>query len=559
MISSSKLLLALMSIALSTAAALAQSPAAKGAATPAAAGDPLGRTTPHGTVINFITSVERRDLARAAQYLGGRLGPEPKAELALQLKQLMDRGLKVDLNSLSKSPGGDTGDGLPPNRELVGEIRIGESSLEVLLDRVQQGKNPPIWLFSAETLLNLRELPSAEPQAPWLARHMPATLVENSLWGIALYRLVLVPLILLVMAAIAWVAPGLMSPVVRRLIRPASRWAGFPKQSYLGPTRLLLFAFLMWPAAQLSGTLMVRHYWSHIAVLLVAVGAGWLFMRAIDPVASGYVEHLNRTRQRHRIALVHLFRGLAKAVALATVLLVILSLEGVNLTTAIAGIGIGGIALAFAAQKTLENVFGTVMLVADQPIRVGDTCRLGDTVGTIEDIGLRSTRVRTSERTIVTVPNGQASSMVVENFAARDKMLLKHVIGLRYETTSNQLRQVLAGARKLLSGHAQVQTDSVRIRFVRFGASSLDLEISAYILATDPDAFSTIQEELLLGIMDTVEASGTTIAFPSRTTYVVATEVGLNPPRSDAARAEVRHTKDAEAHRGADAVVPARN
>jgi MscS family membrane protein len=207
----------------------------------------------------------------------------------------------------------------------------------------------------------------------------------------------------------------------------------------------------------------------------------------------------------------------------------------VNLTAAIAGIGIGGIALAFAAQKTLENVFGTVMLVADAPLRVGDTCRLGDTVGVIEDIGLRSTRVRTGERTIVTVPNGQASSMVVENFAVRDKMRFKHVVGLRYETTSHQLRQVLAGVRKLLSGHAEVEADFVRTRFVRFGASSLDLEISAYVLAVDPDAYATIQEELLLGIMDTVEASGTTIAHPSQTTYVVAREPGLTAPKSEAA------------------------
>ena len=537
MISLCRLLVALLGIALSTATALAQSPAAKGAATPPAAADPLGRTTPHDTVVNFITTVERGDLARAAQYLGGRLGSEQKAEMARQLKQLMDKGLKVDLNSLSRSPGGSADDALPLNRELVGEIRIGENRLEVLLERVQQGKNPPIWLFSAETLLNLRELPSEELQAPWLTQYLPATLVEKSLFGFALYRWILVPLTLFVIALIAWMATGLLSPPIQRFFRQRSDWGTFVAGSYVGPARLLVFALLMWLVAQFGSTLMTRQRWSHLAVLLIAVGVAWLFMRSINPVAFGYVEYLKRTHQRHRIALVHLLRGLAKAVALATVLLVILSLQGVDLTTAIAGIGIGGIALAFAAQKTLENVFGTLMLVADQPIRVGDTCRLGDTVGTIEDIGLRSTRVRTGERTIVTVPNGQASSMVVENFAARDKMLFKHVIGLHYETTSDQLRQVLAGARQLLSGHAQVETNSVRIRFMRFGASSLDLEISAYVLSTDPDAFTTIQEELLLGIMDTVEASGTTIAFPSRTTYVVAKD--LRPAKPAEARPAV--------------------
>jgi MscS family membrane protein len=158
------------------------------------------------------------------------------------------------------------------------------------------------------------------------------------------------------------------------------------------------------------------------------------------------------------------------------------------------------------------------MLVTDQPIRVGDLCRMGDTVGVIEDIGMRSTRVRTAERTIVTVPNGQASSMIVENFATRDKISFKHVIGLRYETTPDQLRQVLAGVRKLLAGHAQLQADSARVRLVRFGAPSLDLEASAYVLATALETYLKIQEELHLQIMDAVEAAGTTLAFPSQTT-----------------------------------------
>jgi MscS family membrane protein len=536
MISGSRLLLALAGIALSATAALAQSPGKGAPAAAPATADPLGRTTPHGAVLNFLAAVEKRDLPRAAQYLDGRFGPQQKAELAVQLKQLMDKRLKLDLNTLSKSPGGNPDDGLPLDRESLGEIEVGENKLEIMLDRVQRGENPTVWLFSAETLKSLRQIPKEDPQVSWMEQLLPAALVEKSLFGIALYRWVLVPLTLFVIAAIAWMATGLLSPRIQRFFRRRSGWGAFVGgTSYVGPARLLVFALLMWLVAQFGATLMTRQRWIHVALLLIAVAAAWLFMRAIDPVASGFVGYMRSTQQHHRIALVHLLRGLAKFIAVVTVLFVILSLQGVNLTAAIAGIGIGGIALAFAAQKTLENVFGTVMLVADAPLRVGDTCRLGDTVGVIEDIGLRSTRVRTGERTIVTVPNGQASSMVVENFAVRDKMRFKHVVGLRYETTSHQLRQVLAGVRKLLSGHAEVEADSVRTRFVRFGASSLDLEISAYVLAVDPDAYATIQEELLLGIMDTVEASGTTIAYPSQTTYVVAREPGLTAPKSEAA------------------------
>lgn len=559
MISGFRLLLALAGIALSIEA-LAQLPSrsASAPATAKAAEDPLGRTTPHGTVLNFIMAVERGDLARAAEYLDGELGPKHKAELALQLKLLMDKGLKVDLNSLSRSVAGRTDDGLPLNREAVGEIRIGENSLEILLDRVERGTSPPIWLFAAQTLLNLHAFPKEEPSVSRIERHLPAVLVENSLWDIALYRWVLVLLILPVLVGIAWTATGLLSSLVQRSLKPGSRWRALAGgTSFLGPARLLLFALLLWLAAQVAFTLMVRQYWTHVAVLLAAVGAAWLFMRAVNPLASGFVEYLNRTRQQHRVALVHLLRGLAKVVAVATVLLVVLSFEGIGLTTAIAGIGIGGIALAFAAQKTLENLFGTVMLVADQPVRVGDFCRLGDTVGTIEDIGLRSTRIRTLNRTIVSVPNGQATSMIVENFAARDKMWFRHVIGLRYETTSDQLRHVLANVRTLLCEHPEVETHSARIRFVKFGGSSLDCEIFAYVLATDYEAYLKIQEELLLRIMDTVEASGTAVAFPSQTMYM-AKDPGLDAEKSNAAIAQIRQSKSEATHPTADAALRAK-
>ena len=268
MTSGLRLLVALAGIALSIEA-LAQLPSPSRSALPSvqAAEDPLGRTTPHGTVLNFILAVEREDLSRAAEYLDGKLAPEHKEDLALQLKQLMDKGLKVDLNSLSRSAGGRMDDGLPLNREAVGEIRIGEKSLEILLDRVERGTNPPIWLFAAETLLNLGGFPRAELHVSWLERHLPAALTASSLWDIALYRWVLVPLILLILAGAAWVATGLLSSVIQRWVRAESPWRALARgTNLLGPARLLVFAVLLWLVAQIAFTLMTRQHWSHAKV-----------------------------------------------------------------------------------------------------------------------------------------------------------------------------------------------------------------------------------------------------------------------------------------------------
>jgi MscS family membrane protein len=130
------------------------------------------------------------------------------------------------------------------------------------------------------------------------------------------------------------------------------------------------------------------------------------------------------------------------------------------------GLGIGGLGLALAAQKTLENLFGGIMIITDEPLRVGDFCQVADHIGTVEDIGLRSTRIRTLARTVVAVPNGQLATMNVENFSLRDKLWLRHAIGLRYETSTDQMRHLLASVRSMLYAHPKIETESARIRFV---------------------------------------------------------------------------------------------
>jgi MscS family membrane protein len=194
----------------------------------------------------------------------------------------------------------------------------------------------------------------------------------------------------------------------------------------------------------------------------------------------------------------------------------------VNPTAALAALGVGGIAVAFAAQKTLENVIGGVSLIFDQAVRVGDSLKVGESQGTVEDIGLRSTRIRTPDRTVVIVPNGQIANMTLENFSSRDKFWFHPIPALSYRTTSTQMSTALEGIRSLLEESPHLETTSVRVRFLRFGLSSLDVEIFAYVLARDWNQFLKIQEFLLLRIMDCIESSGVQFAFPLQTDVAAA-------------------------------------
>jgi MscS family membrane protein len=218
---------------------------------------------------------------------------------------------------------------------------------------------------------------------------------------------------------------------------------------------------------------------------------------------------------------------------------------GLPLYGLIAGVSVGGLAIALAAQGTLENFLGSLNLFADRPVRIGDVCRYGSELGTVEEIGLRSTRIRGPDRTVTTVPNSDFSKMQITNLSRRDRMLIKTMLGLRYETTPDQLRHVLTRLRELLVAHPRVLKDPMRVRFVGFGDSSLNVEIVAYVATQDFNEFLGIQEDLLLRVIDLVEASGTGFAFPSQTLYL-SRDPGLDAQRQAEVEAEVNTWREQE-------------
>jgi MscS family membrane protein len=309
-----------------------------------------------------------------------------------------------------------------------------------------------------------------------------------------------------------------------------------------GPVRLLMFALTIWCLSLFSRSVLTSIFFAYVAFTLTVIGATWLGVRFID-IIFRLKERQLAVVSTNKISVLQLGRKLSKILVVISGTLVILYIADINLTAVLTGLGVGGIAVAFAAQKTLENLFGGIMVASDQPVRVGDFCKAGDYKGTVEDIGLRSTRIRTLDRTVVSVPNGQLAVMSLENFTLRDKVWFHHTVQLRYETASDQLRFILAEIRKLLYAHPKVESDSARVRFIGFGNSSLDLEIFAYVSETDYASFLIIQEDLLLRIMEIVEASGSGFAFPSQTTYI-ARDHGLDADKSEQAVAKVRQWRD---------------
>ena len=255
---------------------------------------------------------------------------------------------------------------------------------------------------------------------------------------------------------------------------------------------------------------------------LLAIALVWGALRLTDVIAA----HLGRAswaRSRpHSRALLSLGSRVVKVVLVVIAVIGFLGSLGLPVGSLLAGLGIGGIAIAFGAQKTVSDLFGAFALGIDQPLREGDYVKIdSDVVGTVESVGLRSTRVRTPDRTIVSLPNGKVADMRIETFAVRDRCRLSTTIGLVYSTTAAQMREVLAGFERVLRAHMKIWPASVQVRFTQFSESSLDITINCWFMTSDGDEFALYRQEVLLAFMDVVEQAGTDFAFPTHTVHLV--------------------------------------
>lgn len=272
-----------------------------------------------------------------------------------------------------------------------------------------------------------------------------------------------------------------------------------------------------------------------LTIYLVGIWAFWLSLMLIS-------ESIILTPRISDESLdANLLRLLAKVIGvIGSVLILAYGAQSLGLPVMglLAGLGVGGLAIALAIRPTLENLIGGAILYADRPVRIGDFCSLGAFIGTVESIGMRSTQIRTLDRTLVTIPNANFSNMEINNWARCDKMMIRTTIGVRYETRTDQLRYLLANLREMCFAHPKVDPETVRIRFIGYGASSLDIDFRIYATTREWSEFYAIREDIFLRVNDIVDESGTSFAFPSQTLYM-GQDDGLDNKKSSSAEETV--------------------
>ena len=484
--------------------------------------DPLGRKTPRSAVLGFMKYVARGDYATALRYVQQPSGQSiNSAQFAREVQVLRPR-MRINVDLISDDPNGTVEAGLPPGQVLAGALRVGGKDTSIILVRVDHPTFGKIWLVSQHTAASLPELAAqVESEKPTLAdRIMRALRSGPQLLGMSttqwLAWLVSIPLAWL----LAWLL-ALLASMPRRIWyslrkRPfRTIWdtpLGLPLKCIIAILLHSLFVYL------LHSPLLYRVFYFRLMEALLIGCLAWLVGEMID---EGYDRAVQRARAQHRggESILVLMRRLSRIVIAIMALLGALALLGLNVSTALAGLGIGGLAVALGAQKTLENLLGGVTLLMDRAVQIGDVCKIGDQIGTVEDIGLRSLKLRTLDQNLLIVPNGELAQMQFQNMKSRPKLLIRQNFTLRIETQFEQLRFVLDTAQKMLNEHPMIESGTSRLRVANFAGAAFELELFAYGKTGNFTELTAIREDVILKIAEIVKAAGTGFAAPTRLTY----------------------------------------
>lgn len=533
-----RLLLASLLLVSCASLARAQPPAL---VSPAANGDAgveaeesVARDSPRASILDFLTLCRAGDYEQAAEYLELTQAQQPLGPtLARKLKAVLDRKAWVELDALSPDSSGNTQDGLPTWTDELARIEGAEGVLEpVRIVRRRRDGNVR-WMFSATTVSRIDGW-YERLKDRWMLEHLPARLLRPGPRELMWWQWLALPMLLglgwAVGMALSLLTTKILAKVashttttwddlmVERLKRPLTLWWA------LGVTYSFLPSLALYKPAE---EFVLR---AMQAVFLV--GFFWGLSRIIDIGAQAVFRAPWASGREASHSLISLGARVAKVAVLAIGVVALLSQLGYPVASILAGLGVGGLAVALAAQKTLENLFGAFSIGADQPFREGDFVRVNDFVGTVELIGLRSTKFRTLERTLISIPNGKLADMKLETFAARDRMRLMTNIGLVYTTTSAQLRTILTSIEQLLKNHPKYFPDSASVRFIGFADSSLTLEVVAMIATRDWNEFTLIRQDLYLECIRIIEQAGSAIAFPTRTVQLLPRDASAPRPEA---------------------------
>lgn len=481
--------------------------------------DEYGRTTPRSSVLGLAKALSEKDFETAVHYMDLRNLPFTVdeldgPELARKLLIIADRSMIIDYEAISNEPEGHADDSLPKYRDRITTVKTSEGPVDILMQRVPRSDGVFIWKLSNATIANIPHLDKELGYGP-IGNKLSFIFPHYHLFGLEIWQWLMIVILLVIGYLLAYAITWLIFKLIQLYSKQRMERA---EKFVTGPLRILLMVlFFRATFDTIAPTLVARAIFEASTFLIIAVV--WVSLGFVDLIMYRVAERMNKQGRADAVVLLRPATTATKLILIFIGIVTWLDNIGYEVTTLLAGLGVGGIAVAFAAQRTLENLIGSITIYSSQPVHVGDFCKFGDKLGVVEEIGLRATQLRTLERTVVHIPNAKFSTDIIENLTQRDKILYRTRLRLSLQATARQMHEVLDGIRKLIDTNEMIDEESSRVRFLEFGEYAQEIELYIYIKTRDFAEYLQHREEINLGIKDIIEKSGTQLALPANTTY----------------------------------------
>jgi MscS family membrane protein len=483
--------------------------------------DEFERGNPRSSVKGFFKATRDGDFERASEYLDVRDLPwwmeETRgSELARRFKIVLDRSLWVDLDLVSTKPEGNFKDGLVANREIIGQIKLPTRTVDVLLQRVPRKDDVYIWKFSNRTVAEIPALYRHFGYGPfeeWLSKLFPDfTFLGWQSWQWVLF-LVFIGLTYLAAFLPTWIIGLMLSRRDAEMGRQMGKFITGPLRVVLWLVFLNVGIYIIGPSATLRST--VR------AGTLLTIAFAWAAVRLIDIVYNWWRGRLLKAEQDAAAILLQPVRTFSKIIIIIFFALLWFDNIGFNVSTLLAGLGVGGLAVALAAQDTLKNLIASITILLDKPYQVGQRIVAKGHDGVVEEIGLRSTKMRLLTGHQTTIPNDEMAKIDIENIGRRPYIRRLTNIALRYDTPLGKIEKAVRIITDILDNHEGMDPEfPPRVYFNEFNKDSLNIIMLYWYHPPAYWDFLALNQRINTQILREFEKEGIKFALPSTRTYL---------------------------------------
>jgi MscS family membrane protein len=490
--------------------------------------DHYNRGTPRSTIKHFLNTIRGDDYSAAVHYLdfesvNSNIQNMPREEVAKLLKLVLDRSLWIDLPTLSNDQAGFVDDDVAAQRDLVGYIPLKDQEVPFYVQRITRDDGMLIWKIAGISINYLPELYTQYGDGP-IGEILTQFIPHMSILGLQLWQWITFLGLIIAALFLAWLPTKLLAwGIKKRDLNIGQQLADI----ITGPIRVLL-AILLFRAGGtllLSPSLGLIKFMSGYTLLIIALI--WATLATLNILRDYFANKLIANEREAAAKLLQPLTTMIKIIFFVTAALVWLDNLGFEASTILAGLGIGGLAFALAAQKSIENFIGGVTLYITAPVKVGDFCRVGKYRGTIEDISLRYTKIRTLDRTLVNISNSIFVDLNLENYSKRNRIRYKPEIVLSYNSPLEKTKDVITDIKQLLDDHENICEKPCRVRLSKYLEHGISINVMSYVDTTSFPVYAVASNELNLAILDILSKHGVTLADVSRTSWAKEKEQGL--------------------------------